>query len=203
MALGTVRIKCTHILAEQAPITRGVGGGFGFKPLKKKKKVPFLPSQRPVVSVTCTLGEDHTAGRQGSAPLAVRWPSLCLQWRQIPAGDAADCWPHTQQCCLWSHSFKAAPALMQHLIGRDELFAAAAWGPVLLYTSHYLDLIRSLLPLCVCLRLCVCVCQHAPFTCLNASIFWILTFPQRIQHELNSDVFIYSWTIGNDHFPPI
>lgn len=72
-----MRIKCTHILAEQAPITRGVGGGFGLKPLKKKKikkkkKVPFLPSQRPAVSVTCTLGEDHTAGRQGSAPLVVR-----------------------------------------------------------------------------------------------------------------------------------
>lgn len=179
-----MRIKCTHILAEQALITRGVGGGSDLN--LQKKKVPFLPSQRPAVSVTCTLGEDHTAGRQGSALLAVRWPSLCLQWQQIPAGDAAECWPHTQQCCLWSHSFKAALALMQHLIGRDELFAAAAWGPVLLYTSHYLDLIRSLLPLCVCLS--VCVCQHALFTCLNASMFWILTFPQRIQHELDSDV---------------
>lgn len=153
-------------------------GGSDLNPFlkRKNKNVPFVPPQRPADSVTCTLGEDHTAGRQGSAPLAVRWPSLCLLWWQIPAGDAADCWPHTHQCCLWSHSFKAAPALMQHLIGRDELFAAAAWGPVLLYTSHYLYLIRSLLPLCV--FVCMCVCAHgkalyqqAPFTCLNASIF--------------------------------
>lgn len=107
-------------------------------------------------SVTCTLGEDHTAGRQASAALAVvRWPSLHLQRQQIPAGDVADCWPRTQQCRLWTHRFMAAPALMRHLIGRDELFAVAAWGPAPLYTSHCLHLIRSPLPLVCVYGVCL------------------------------------------------
>lgn len=153
-------------------------GGSRFKPLFFpffssfffKRAVSSIP--KACSSVTCTLGEDHTAGRQASAPLAVRWPSLCLQRRQIPAGDAADCWPHTQQCRLWIHSFKAALALMPHLIGPDELFAVAAWGPVLLHTSHYLYLIRSLLPLLGCVWCVVAhaVYQHIPLICFTACI---------------------------------
>lgn len=57
---------------------------------------------------------------------------------------------------------------MQHLIGRDELFAVAVWGPVLLYTSHYLDLIRSLLPLfgCVWYGFAQAIYQYVLFICL-------------------------------------
>lgn len=62
------------MLIEQAPITREVGGGFRFEPVFffffKKRGVSSIPEA--CGSVTCTLGEDHTAGRQASAPLAVR-----------------------------------------------------------------------------------------------------------------------------------
>lgn len=99
------------------------------------------------------------ASQASAAVAVVRWPSVRFQRHQIPAGDVADCWPRTQQCRLWTHCFMVALALMQHLIGWDELFAVAAWGSVPLYTSYCLYLIRSPLPL-VCI---LCIFAHVVY----------------------------------------
>lgn len=63
---------------------------------------------------------------------------------------------HAHKNIACEHHFMAALALMQHLIGQDELLAVAAWGPAPLYTSHCLYLIRSPLPLMCVYTVCVC-----------------------------------------------
>lgn len=162
-------IKHTHILIDRGPITRKLSGGSDMSFFQRR--ITSIPES--CGSVTCTLGEDHTAGRPASAVLAVvRWLSLRLQRRQIPAGDVADCWPRTQQCRLWTHRFMAALALMQHLIGRDELLLWQLGGPSPLYASphsHCLHLIRSPMPLVYCV--CVCVCTQSVSICTSASTF--------------------------------
>lgn len=99
----TVSIKHKHILR-----TNNQKTWWGFKFLSFFFFFQHYITSMPEAcgSVTCTLGEDRTAGRPASAALAVvRWPSLSLQQQQIPAGDVADCWPRTQQWRLWTQHF--------------------------------------------------------------------------------------------------
>lgn len=111
-------------------------------------------------SVTCTLGEDRTAGRPAFRRTG------CCQVTLSQSSTAAD--PSRRRCwLLTTHTTMSpvnpplygCPALMRHLIGRDELFAVAAWGPAPLYNSHCPHLIRSPLPLVCVYMVCVCTCS--------------------------------------------
>lgn len=54
-------IRHTHILLERGAITRKLGGGFRYI-LFFRHRITSMPEA--CGSVTCTLREDHTAGRQ-------------------------------------------------------------------------------------------------------------------------------------------
>lgn len=152
----TVSIKHEHILR-----TNNQKTWWGFK----------LTS----TSEACGFSHMHIRRRSHSRQAGLRCTG-CRQVTLSKSSTAAD--PSRRRCwLLTTHTTMApvnpplygCPALMRHLIGRDELFAVAAWGPASLYTSHCPHLIRPLLPLVCVYMVCVYTCSVS--ICTSSAIF--------------------------------